>query len=97
MAYVFRSGGFWQIQKSTFWPQGSDAIIPVPPPPPPPTPPVFAGGGPPYRMRKPARRVVVVGRHDWEAIESMYALGEIDEEEYAALLGDEPGEVIVIQ
>jgi hypothetical protein len=55
-------------------------------PPPPITP--FISGGPPYRD-SPKRKVrVVAWRHDWEALQTLHALGEIDDEEYEALRAD---------
>lgn len=84
--YVFRPGRLWKIQRR--FELDVISVQPLPPPlPPPAPPPAFVSGGPPYKV-KPKRVRIVRWRYDLEALQALYAVGEIDEEEYAALLAD---------
>jgi hypothetical protein len=55
--------------------------------------PTFASGGPPYRV--PKRHTYVIPRHDSEALLALLALGEIDEDELAALEAEQPDLLVV--
>jgi len=59
--------------------------------------PVFAGAAPPVRAQRRRSREVVhlLPRHDQDALLALFALGEIDEDEYEALMAERPDAVVV--